>query len=194
MSQQSQLIMWPNQCQHGIRLHKAWFTGGRSLPHPVNLSFVGLIMVCICMCNYFSLSVGWKTHETGYIYTYICMYMLIIVEQNLKCNWNVLLKPMHAWMLSHFSHVPLFLTLWPSLPCSSVHGILQARVLEWVAICSSRWSSWSRDRTHVCCVSCTVGRVFTAEPSGKPWRSPSDWEPNRSCHCRSYKRDCPVPC
>ena len=39
-------------------------------------------------------------------------------------------------------------------PGSSVHGIFQARILEWVAICSSRGSSPPRDWTHFCCVSC----------------------------------------
>ena len=32
---------------------------------------------------------------------------------------------------------------------SSVHGILQARILEWVAMASSRWSSQHRDRTDI---------------------------------------------
>ena len=45
-----------------------------------------------------------------------------------------------------------------SLPGSSVHGIFQARILEWVAISFSRGSSWPRDRTQV---SCIVGRRFT---------------------------------
>ena len=36
-----------------------------------------------------------------------------------------------------------------SPPCSSVHGIFQARVLEWVAISFSRGSSRPRDRTQV---------------------------------------------
>ena len=36
-----------------------------------------------------------------------------------------------------------------SLPGSSVHGILQARILEWVAMPSSRGSSQPRDRTQV---------------------------------------------
>ena len=36
-----------------------------------------------------------------------------------------------------------------SLPGSSVHGILQARTREWVAMPSPRTSSWPRDRTHV---------------------------------------------
>ena len=42
-----------------------------------------------------------------------------------------------------------------SLPGSSVHGILQARILGWVAIPFSRWSSWPRNWTQV---SCIVGR------------------------------------
>ena len=45
-----------------------------------------------------------------------------------------------------------------SPPGSSVHGILQARILEWVAISSSRGSSRPRDRTHV---SHIAGRFFT---------------------------------
>ena len=36
-----------------------------------------------------------------------------------------------------------------SLPNFSVHGIFQARVLEWVAISFSRGSSWPRDWTQV---------------------------------------------
>ena len=45
-----------------------------------------------------------------------------------------------------------------SLPGSSVHGIFQARVLEWVAISFSRGSSRPRDRTQVFHI---VGRSFT---------------------------------
>ena len=52
---------------------------------------------------------------------------------------------------------------------SSVHGILQARILEWVAMPSSRASSRPRDRT---CVSCSTGRFFTTEPSGEPYMYP----------------------
>ena len=39
-----------------------------------------------------------------------------------------------------------------SLPGSSVHGIFQVRILEWVAISFSRRSSQSRDRTQVSCI------------------------------------------
>ena len=45
-----------------------------------------------------------------------------------------------------------------SPPGSSVHGILQARILEWVAIPFSRGSSQPRDGTQV---SCIAGRFFT---------------------------------
>ena len=45
-----------------------------------------------------------------------------------------------------------------SLPGSSVHGIFQARISEWVAISFSRGSSWPRDQTWV---SCIAGRCFT---------------------------------
>ena len=51
-----------------------------------------------------------------------------------------------------------------SPPGSSVHGILQAGTLEWVAVLSSRGSSPPRDRTWV---SCIEGGFFTAEPLGK---------------------------
>ena len=45
-----------------------------------------------------------------------------------------------------------------SLPGSSVHGILQARILEWAAISFSRGSSRPRNWTPV---SCTAARVLT---------------------------------
>ena len=52
-------------------------------------------------------------------------------------------------------------TLFDSMDCnppgSSVHGILQARILEWVAISFSRGSSWHRDWTRTFCISC-IGR------------------------------------
>ena len=44
-----------------------------------------------------------------------------------------------------------------SPPSSSVHGISQARILEWVACPFSRGSSWPRGQTHVSYVSC-IGR------------------------------------
>ena len=39
-----------------------------------------------------------------------------------------------------------------SLPGSSIHGIFQVIILEWVAISFSRGSSWPRDWTRVSCI------------------------------------------
>ena len=54
-------------------------------------------------------------------------------------------------------------------PGSSVHGTLQARILEWIRISSPRGSSQPRDQAHV---SCTGRGFFTTEPPGKPLASP----------------------
>ena len=62
------------------------------------------------------------------------------------------------WVLSCFSHVC------DSMDCSptgsSVHGILQARILERVAMPSSRRSSQARDRTRVSYISCNSTQVL----------------------------------
>ena len=52
-----------------------------------------------------------------------------------------------------------------SPPGSSVHGISQAIILQWVAISFSRTSSQPRDQTQVSCIACCF---FTSETSGKP--------------------------
>ena len=66
-----------------------------------------------------------------------------------------------------------------SLPGSSVHGIFQARVLEWVAISFSRGSSWPRDRTQV---SFIEGRRFTIWATRE---APEEFEKRGPllCHC-----------
>ena len=59
---------------------------------------------------------------------FVCVYVLVLVAQSCP----TLCDPM--------DHSP---------PGSPVHGILQARILEWVAISFSRGSSGSRDQTHI---------------------------------------------
>ena len=71
----------------------------------------------------------------------------VIVPETLPC--------VRAQLLSH---VGLFVTPMDcNPPSSSAHEILQARILEWVTISSSRESSWPRDQTHISGVSC-IGR------------------------------------
>ena len=57
----------------------------------------------------------------------------------------------HVCVLSHFSRVWLFVTPWTVAQGSSVHGILQARILEWV-MSPSKGSSWPRDQTWISCI------------------------------------------
>ena len=73
-------------------------------------------------------------------------------------------------ILSHFSHVQLCATLW-TIACQAPlsMGILQTRILEWVAMPSSRGSSWSRDRN---CVSCISGHGVSLKSPACPWDSP----------------------
>ena len=72
---------------------------------------------------------------------------------------SLLLPTPWGWRSSGFCHwkvkvTQLCLTLHDpvdcSLPGSSVHGILQARILEWVTMPTSRGPSWPRDQTYVC--------------------------------------------
>ena len=62
-----------------------------------------------------------------------------------------------------------------SLPGSSVHGIFQARVLEWVAIPFSRGSSWPRGQTRV---SCIIGRCFTVWATREVHQGSVIWSQN----------------
>ena len=85
---------------------------------------------------------GWKNHlSTG---IFICM------PTESPQSFLILCNPMDC-----------------SLPGSTVHGILQARILEWVAIPFSRGSSGPRDLTCIFCGSCISCRFFTTEPLGK---------------------------
>ena len=54
-----------------------------------------------------------------------------------------------------------------SLPGSPLHGIPPERILQWVAIISSRGSSQPRDQTHISCVSC-IGKQALL-PLAPPW-------------------------
>ena len=74
-----------------------------------------------------------------------------------------------------------------SPPGSTVHGILQARILEWVAISSFKGSSWPRDQTWV---SRIAGRLFTVWATKEAlsplcsiagWQGPKEVTPLGSC-------------
>ena len=82
-----------------------------------------------------------------------------------KIIWDVMYR-----MLNESKVKSSYLTLCDpmdySLPCSSVYGTLQGRIMEWVAISFSRVPYWPGDRTWI---SPIAGRFFTVWK----WKSPS---------------------
>ena len=79
---------------------------------------------------------------------------------------------MNLFALYVCSVAQLCLTLCNPMDCCqpgfSAHGVLQARILEEVAILSSRGSSWPRDHTLVSCIAGRFFIVWTTEPYSSP--------------------------
>ena len=80
-----------------------------------------------------------------------------------KITWNRGCQMLctRTTMELHANPLQLYLTLWDSMdyspPGTSVNGILQARILEWVAISFSKGSSRPKDQTRISYVS-DIGR------------------------------------
>ena len=107
------------------------------------------------------------TYTERYIYILsknVCLILWVFPDRKIKGVKNHAISYLSAKLLQSCR------TLWDySLPDSSVHGIFQARIVEWVAMPSSRGSSQPRDRT---CISqhllhWQVGSLPLAPP-GKP--------------------------
>ena len=93
-------------------------------------------MIHICI---YTAYIAYIQHIHIYIYLYIY-----------TCAWQLLQS---------------CLTFWDPMDCSppgsSVYGIFQAKLVEWVAMPSSRASFWPRDWICISCVSCVAGGFFT---------------------------------
>jgi len=109
------------------------------------------VYICVCMhtVEYYSVM---KRRKSGRLWQRgWTLKALVLLAQ----SWLALCDPMDC-----------------SPPGSCLHGILQARILEWVAIPFSRGSSWPRDRTQV---SCIAGGFFTVWATGESWRHYTEW-------------------
>ena len=139
-----------------VQLSHSYMTTGKTIAL-TRWAFVGKEMSLLF--NMLSISLYW-----------ISLIWTSLVAQRLKCLPGMQETRVRSLgredslekeMAAHFRHSQLCLALCDpmdcSLPGSSLHGILQARVLEWVAISFSRGSSQPRDRTRV---SCIPGRHF----------------------------------
>ena len=101
--------------------------------------------------------------HTWWFTLWICFRCTLVCYQLYMCicicvHLHTRTKSLQSWM-----------TFCDPVDCSppgpSVHGVLQARILEWIAISSSRGPSQLKDRTHVSCVG---KHLFNTEPPGKP--------------------------
>ena len=103
-------------------------------------------------------------------FLYIC-YIYIFLFLSLAQNW---VEVLYSWCLTVYDAVD------SSLPDSSVYGISQVRILEWLAISYSRGSSWPRDQN---CISTSyIGRQILYHwyylGNGKEF----------ICQCKRHKR------
>ena len=125
----------------------------------------------------------------------------IIVSSNLisiTFIWHAVMLYQHIYFCCFLNHIPYFIAKsiitstcrlhWTvmsdspqpmdcSPPASSVHEIFKARILEWVAIYSSRGSPQYRNRTYAFCLSCKHSHFpssceLSSFPLG-PWFLPS---------------------
>ena len=96
---------------------------------------------------------------------YINLILVCVCAQSLQSVW-------------------LFAMLWTAARQAPVYRSLQARILEWVAMPSSKGSSQPSDQTCISCISCIAGGFFTAQPPGKP-----QCNPETVLKCRCYYDD-----
>ena len=92
-----------------------------------------------------------------------CKWPLFFRDADVRSKYHMISKRKWRW-----SHVQLCDNMDCSSPGLSVHGVSQARILEWVAISFSRGSSPPRDQTQV---SLIAGRWLPLSHQGSPMMS-----------------------
>ena len=130
------------------------------------LRSTGSSVWCSVMTQWAGMGGGEEAQEGGDI----CIHMT--GSQHCTAESNTTLKQVSVSACVVSQSLQSCPTLCNPVDCSppgfSVHAILQARILEWVAMPSSRGPSRPRVQTHLSCLSCIPGTFFTTEPPGKP--------------------------
>ena len=172
LTQRQRRRAWEDQAVIGVMLPEAKEDCGHGSCKRQGLSLrpSGRSMALLALCR--PLLSEPRENRTPAALSQLAVLLCYCRPQKLRLN-SLMLS--HCSRKSQFSSVQtlncvhLFATPWTaacqtlcgpmdqSPPGSSVHGILQARILEWAAISSSRGSSRPRARTRGSCVSC-IGR------------------------------------
>ena len=123
------------------------------------------IMYYLVQIKYFACLLLWEAYLFHNIYvkeTFICWHQGISWKGQKKSLLKQSLTVFVSWSTSppcctYPRAIALCNVMDCSPPGSSIHGISQARILQWVTVSCSRGSSWPRDWTHISCFSC-IGR------------------------------------
>ena len=131
---------------------------------PGKFVIIWSIMYYLVQIKYFACLLPWEAYLFHNIYvkeTFICWHQGISWKGQKKPSKT---KSYSLCLMVHLTSCctyPRAIALCNVMDCSppgsSIHGISQARILEWVTVSCSRGSSWPRDRTHISCFSC-IGR------------------------------------
>ena len=112
--------------------------------------------------TYLHLSISYKTHNSLTLQK--TNKQKELGREPLPSDISLLsLRLMLGWLVMSDSFVTSW-TIAQKSQVSSVHGISQARILEWVAISFFRGSSWPKDRNCISCVSALADGFFTTAP------------------------------
>ena len=127
-----------------------------SLPQAISSALLTSCVLCICGVSVehlqevgHSFSTPKETRSLGFAQLLYINNILILLEYSLFILSLPVLCLLAQWCPTLCSPMDC------SLPGSSVHGFLQTRILEWVAMLSSRGPSQLRDQTAVSHISCT---------------------------------------
>ena len=186
----------PGSSIHGVPQQEYW--SGLPLPAPGDVSNPRIKSrsptLQVVSCNAGGFLTNWATRKpcSVNIVKYFSPTKGRHARQEWSEDWVLLLAYVCVCVcVCVYSVTQLCLNLCDPMDCSppgsSVCGILQARILEWVAISSSRGSSWPKDRTQVSFVSCTAGGFFTTESLDKPLLASTLGQKDTHCYILSCR-------
>ena len=144
-----------------IFMLKTWSFGKKNAIKRPILKPCGRNLICCCLVTKLCLTlcspmdysppIGSSVH--GIFQARILEWIAVSYSRGIFPTQGSNLSLLCCAVLSRFSRVWLFATIWTvALQAPLSHGILQARILEWVAVSFSIGSSWPRDRTLISCI------------------------------------------
>ena len=161
----------PMSCKYKVTWQLLWTFLKRKLAHAFWCFFLLLPGSCCwkCDCSHWDSVLAHEDMEEQWVQTNPDLWWLGRRRSYCPSQQTliILIQSYVGFLCMRYKSLQLCLTLCHPMDYSpagsSVHGILQARILEWVAMAPSKGSSWARDRTHVSYVSC-IGKWGFLQP------------------------------